>query len=332
MPGQLPNFIPGQPAFPTLNADVLNTMVRGIRGIPNQRPKTNVPDKISKSTVECLVINNTSASYDTHSILAINSSASAGLTVATAQEKLNFQDEPVFTVNVPAASTDFPFVLLEPLKASGGIARAAVGGFAVCTVNITDTAHEYANPVPGDHTRMESTDTGQARIIHKPSGTGDKTCVVYLVEPKGTGAGDDLIADHVHVVGNGGSGAITCRRVTLSDPDAWPPVESSPVVEYENVWESENREPRIVDSPGTATHIIPLYKDRDGNYYIQFWKTNTYADIETLTSLDLDIVQNEDCSFTVTPDYTFTTKRISLTVTTPGTAGTGLTLTVGDAP
>ncbi len=300
MPGPLPYFRPGESAFPALNADVLNAMVAGIRG-RRGKERTTVSDVVRKSTIECMVLNNTSADYDIHSIMSINSSASAGLTLVSDQDKIDFQRRPLFTVNVPVADTDYPFILLEPLKANGGLARAAIGGQAVCTVNISDTAHEYANPIPGDHTRMASDETGQVRIIHKPAGTGDKVCSVFWQSSgEGGGDGNDNVADHVHVVGYGGSGGITCRRVSLSDPAAWPPEESDPVVEYVDVWESENRIPRIIDSPGTATHIIPLYKDRDGNYYIQFWKTDTFDDLELPVGFTIT-EDPETCIITATP-------------------------------
>lgn len=184
MPAPLPYFRPNEPAFPQLNAERLNAIVSAVRNIPG-RQRTNVPESLIQSRTECYVRNSTSAAYPIHSVLAINNAASAAVTLTSDQDKIDFNDEPVFNVNVPVASTDFPFILLEPLAASGGIARAAIGGIAVCTVNITDTGHEYANPTAGDHTKLTSGSTGQVRIIHKPTGTGDKTCAVYLVEASG---------------------------------------------------------------------------------------------------------------------------------------------------
>lgn len=150
----------------------------------------------------------------------------------------------------------------------------------------------------------------------------------YMIMGTG-GAGDAAVCvDTVHVVGEA-DGLLTCRRVTLGDPGEWPPAETDPVVEYTGVFESENRKARIVDSPGTATHIIPLYIDSDGNYFVVFWKTCTFADISLLTNVAVTTVQNSDCTFTNTVTQTFTTERWFVDVNPPGNPASGLRLRIG---
>lgn len=155
--------------------------------------------------------------------------------------------------------------------------------------------------------------------------TDDDGVGVYLGQLAGGGGGASV--DHVHVVGQAGQ-LLTCRRVTIGSPGGWPPVETDPVVEYTGVFESENRDARIIDSPGTATHIIPLFRDADGNYYVVFWKVDTQVIRNELTDVTGTVVQNEDCTFTLTLSKTYTPTTHSITVTPPGNPDTGLTLTI----
>ena len=142
-----------------------------------------------------------------------------------------------------------------------------------------------------------------------------------------------IVVDLVHVIDLGETGTGTgtgttslgwaCERVTLGA--SWPPT-ADPTTQYLDVYESENREPRIRDSSGTVTHVIPLYRcPRSGRYFVVFWKTDTndeWTDVVSWT-----IAENtETCVITATPTYR--TLRASLTVTPPGTTETGLTLTV----
>lgn len=117
----------------------------------------------------------------------------------------------------------------------------------------------------------------------------------------------ETIVDHVHVVesipdtGTGTAAGPTwyCERVAMPAGGGWPPV-ADPTTVYLNVRESENRYPRLMDASGTATHIIPLYQDREGNHYIVFWKTETEASFEAPTSFT--ITQDPaTCTITATP-------------------------------
>lgn len=147
----------------------------------------------------------------------------------------------------------------------------------------------------------------------------------------GTIGEDSNVADHVHVVGVPGTAVGTstdnppwyCERVSLSS--GWPPV-ADPTHIYETVYESENREPRIIDTEGgDVTHIIPLFRDRSGNYYIVFWKTDTEITFEYPLSFTITEDPNT-CIITATP--TMTTKRISLNVAPPSNTDTGLELDI----
>ena len=180
----LPKFFHGDPATKALNAGFLNAIVSRLNDVRPSRIRTRSDRDGPSPTVDCYVVNNTSGPFDIHNVVAAQS---VGMTISTGQDKIDFQNKPFFSIDVPAASTDFPMICLEPIPAHGGVGRVAIGGIAVCTVNVTDAAHKYANPTPGDETRMTSAATGQVRILWKDSGTGNKTAVVYLVEPSGSG-------------------------------------------------------------------------------------------------------------------------------------------------
>ena len=324
MPGPLPTFRSGEPVRKLLNARFLNEIVERLNNVPGRqsgRPRGGGGDS---STLVVNVLNDSGGDFAERDILKFTT---VGLTVSTAQQMINFQDRPLFEVDVPDAADNAIGIALEPI-ADGRVGRAVISGVAVCTIDVTDAGHEFAAPTPADETKMTSGDSGPARILWKDSGTGDKTAVVLLGSGSGGGGGGGIAVDTVHVVGESG-GLLTCRRVTLDDPAAWPPVETDPVVEYEDVYESENRNARIVDAPGTATHIIPLYRDRDGNHFVVFWKVDAYDDLELTTGFEIE-EDPETCEITATPNLE--TYRWTLSVTPPGTPETGLTLTIAPAP
>lgn len=323
MPEPLIKFNEGDGAGKALSASFLNNVIERLNAI-SRKVKTPVAEKEPLATVTCWAINNTSQDFDEFSILL---PYRPGLDLTTSSDMLAFQDRPLLDVITPTATTDFPVIAIEPILKHGGIGKVAIGGVAVCKVHVTDAAHEYANPTIGDVTKMTSGATGQVRIVWKESGTGDKTAVVYLMQSTGGSVNEPRIVDHVHVVSTGAGW--NCERVSLGDPPSWPPTIASPAVVYTGVYESENRKPRIIDSAGSCSHIIPLYRDIDGNYFIVFWKVDSFEDFEFPTAFTI----TEDpvtCEITATP--TLTTKRFSLSVTPPGTQDTGITLTISDPP
>lgn len=69
-------------------------------------------------------------------------------------------------------------VLLAP-AAQLAIVEAMICGVAVASVDIIDADNTHARVVPGS-TQLTGDFGGWARILHKPSGTGVKTCVVAV--------------------------------------------------------------------------------------------------------------------------------------------------------
>lgn len=183
MPGPLNYVRPGDPAFPTINADMLNNIIGAVRDFRRVK-KTGRSDTINLATDFVYAINNSPTNADIYDVLTFDN---VGLTIANEQDQINFQRRPLFSIITPATSDDFPVVALEPIPRYA-IGRVAIGGIVTCTVNVTDAGHEYANPTASDRTKMTSGATGQCRILWKESGTGNKLAVVYLYQS--TGGGD----------------------------------------------------------------------------------------------------------------------------------------------
>lgn len=198
MPGPLPHFTPGEPIIPAVNADYLNGINQRLAGLRPQGRQFEKQQKADVSRIVCDVVNRTSATFPAGSILA-KSSPALGFPIATTTNMLEFRDNPLYNVGVPVLATDFPYILLDHLSPNGGIGRAVTCGHTACKVNVTNASHEYANPTPGDHTRLTSAETGQIRITGKPSGTGDLNCAVHL-EPSGGGGSGDFSEQSNHML------------------------------------------------------------------------------------------------------------------------------------
>jgi len=98
---------------------------------------------------------------------------------------------------VPAGATDRSATLFGSAE-DGAFARGVVSGVAVCDIDVTDAAHEFAAPTPGDETQLTSAGSGPARIVWKESGTGTKRAVVLISQGAGDNGGG----------GGGGGGAV----------------------------------------------------------------------------------------------------------------------------
>jgi hypothetical protein len=60
-------------------------------------------------------------------------------------------------------------------------------GIIPCSVNVLDTSHRFAQPVPGNTTKLESSESGNIRLVLPPSATGEQVIDVML----GFGGGGD---------------------------------------------------------------------------------------------------------------------------------------------
>ena len=80
---------------------------------------------------------------------------------------------------ITRAGVDPPCAVLLEDAASDAIVEAVSVGIAVADVDIIDSDNTHARVVPGT-TQLRGDFGGWARILHKPSGTGVKTCVVAV--------------------------------------------------------------------------------------------------------------------------------------------------------
>lgn len=78
----------------------------------------------------------------------------------------------------PTAAEPNFCVLVDPIR-NDKIGVGQVSGTCLASVNITNTAHTHARVSSGS-TTLQSSTSGQVRILHKPSGTGIKECLVLL--------------------------------------------------------------------------------------------------------------------------------------------------------
>lgn len=181
MPSPLPKFNPGDPIAKALEAGFLNNVVDRLNAF-------NVPLRTKKaaerftSTIEAYGVNNTTEEFPIYSIVRPTGVVPSNLNDTT--KLLEFQDQPIFTVDVPTVtSLSTPFVCLEPIPPNGGVGRVAVTGLVVCKVNVIDDDHEYANMTPLDSTCLTSGVSGRSRILWKGTGTGVVNAAVLLSMP-----------------------------------------------------------------------------------------------------------------------------------------------------
>ncbi|MDI1345272.1 MAG: hypothetical protein PSV22_14390 [Pseudolabrys sp.] len=99
-----------------------------------------------------------------------------------------------FAGTIPAADTAGRIgVTVEPI-ASGKIGRVALNGLVVCKVDVTDPSTDRASELAGQHDRLVTNNSGNARILWRESGTsGQKWAAVLLNSPQSSSSGTWLI-------------------------------------------------------------------------------------------------------------------------------------------
>lgn len=107
-----------------------------------------------------------------------------------------------------------PFVIVQsPLKANR-IGTAAIHGYSLCYIDVSDEDHTRATEEDDNVDNLISTDSGGVRIVDKESGTGIKLAIVDLGGGSGGGATigslpeDDVLPDIDNEIENeeGGTG------------------------------------------------------------------------------------------------------------------------------
>jgi hypothetical protein len=147
------------------------------------RRKLGVPSRESLDqnplvpALRCLIKNDTGADLAEFSVVKLSTPP-----ILPTGRTLEAQSRPLFSGTAPASSTDGIAILTEPI-AAGSIGHGVVMGLVVCTVNVTDASHVWANPAASDTAKLASSVAGCAKILWRAStGTGSKLCIVLLGE------------------------------------------------------------------------------------------------------------------------------------------------------
>ena len=144
-------------------------------------------------------------------------------------------------------------VLLEPCK-DGKFARCVISGHCVVQVDMIDADDNWCD-VKASSANLSSYGAGSAQIIHKPTGTGVKWCLVNLAQSygpatryRGQQVGALLVSDANNVVDNliALDGVPVETSVTADNVLNWSSDDNAPTyIEYNaasEVWEMYNVE------------------------------------------------------------------------------------------
>lgn len=128
------------------------------------------PSTGQRAYVKAKVFNNTGADRRRGDVVEIGACTLADLN----PEYLWFDGEtPTFSANRTAFG-----VLLQPVLNEKYV-EALLLGICIAYVNVTNEDHKYADLDDGEHV-LTSAVSGPVRILHKPTGTGEKECAVLL--------------------------------------------------------------------------------------------------------------------------------------------------------
>lgn len=84
-----------------------------------------------------------------------------------------------FKADKPDTASETDFVVVQGPVKEDESASAVIQGATWCLVNVTDAGHGYAKAVDGDADKLVSATAG-VKILWKPTGTGEKLCVVKI--------------------------------------------------------------------------------------------------------------------------------------------------------
>lgn len=138
------------------------------------------PDMRLRDRDLMLCRNDSGADVDRFGVLHIT-----GVVIAQADNADEFYARPVLKGDEPDAPTDYIdawAIAYEPIK-NGKYGRVIVDGVTPALIDVTDAAHRWATIKDAYATKLASGVYGRARILHKPSGTGDKWCIIRMNDP-----------------------------------------------------------------------------------------------------------------------------------------------------
>ena len=191
--------------------------------------------------------NDSGGDLDRFAILGID-----GVVFAESDNSNEFKGNPTLKGTTPVIATHAGkfAVLIEPCK-NGKFARCMVSGHAVVQVDMIDADDNWCD-VKASNTELSSYGAGSAQIIHKPSGTGVKWCVVQLGKSygpatryRGQQVGALLVSDASNVVDN---------LIALDGV----PVETSVTADNVLNWESDDNAPTYIEY-NAASEVWEMY-------------------------------------------------------------------------
>ncbi len=120
--------------------------------------------------------------------------------VTPAADEDGFVRNPMFSGVTPAAGAhEGRFAVMVGPAGDGLLGRGVVAGTVVAKVNVSNANHALAEIANGS-TVLASAEHGSARILWKPSGTGEKWAVVRLGDVHGAnGGGTAVVTGTVHL-------------------------------------------------------------------------------------------------------------------------------------
>lgn len=187
--------MPNDPLSPVARGDPLAITAAGWNDVlaatgeirRGARPRGLLGDPSAHGPVRALVLNDTGADLREYKPAKVVGAGGYDLTDDTAGP--HWADNPLLTLDVPAAATDVIAVTLEAIP-DGEIGWAAIGGWTLCDVDISSSGHGYASPTT-DTDALVSAATGSIRIIATGTGTARRTAV-YLGDQVAAAAGTSL--------------------------------------------------------------------------------------------------------------------------------------------
>ena len=125
-------------------------------------------------SLHVLIRNDTGADLPIRSVLRITN-----WLVSPVAYPFEAADHPALTGNTPDDATNRIVITSEPIR-NGEIGRAVVMGVAVVDVDINSGQHRYAVPIDGDETKLETAESGPAKILVMESSGSTRRAIVLL--------------------------------------------------------------------------------------------------------------------------------------------------------
>jgi hypothetical protein len=183
MPPPLSNLGPGD--RPPSDRVSWNAFVRAGRAANRNQPGVNAPQYPGTVTLPSLIVylrNDTAGALPVYSVVKIGEPL-----VSAVDQPHQVRQLPSFAGSAPNSSSAFG-ILIEPAPV-GSVVRAVVLGPVPCAVFVNEDGHQFARPVTGETTRLESAESGPARILWKYGTEGAVQAVVLLQGDMGEGEG-----------------------------------------------------------------------------------------------------------------------------------------------